>query len=224
MNNNPFFKQLLSEIANKANDGRMTDISWSTLNESRKVKKFIRKEAKKPTDIPEDPTDVPPTDVPPPQEPANKPTAPQKSAPPQEPTEPQQPEQSAEPEQSASEEDVDQAQADTVAKNAELEKAKAEKEKAEQEIEKNSYIKLVSVPGVHFLLGKLLDHAFKTDSIDSLAGELVQKLKIQTPEDLQAFTEEVSPFKVIPGMGELLTSMKTMATKTPPEAPSDTAQ
>jgi hypothetical protein len=74
-------------------------------------------------------------------------------------------------------------------------------------------VKLGSTGGVHYLLGKIVDHAFKTNSIDSLASEMVQKLKIQTPEDMSVFAQDVAPFNVIPGMGELLASMKGMATK-----------
>ena len=116
-------------------------------------------------------------------------------------------------EEGAGAEDSEEAQADAAEAKAELEKAKAEKDQAEKEIKKHSYIKLGSGAGTQFLLGKILDHAFKTNTIDALAGEMVQKLKITTPEDMNAFSEETATYRVIPGMPELLSSMKTMATK-----------
>jgi len=48
----------------------------------------------------------------------------------------------------------------------------------------------------------------------------VQKLKIQTPEDLNAFGEDTASFRVLPGFPELLASMKTLATKQP-EVPAE---
>jgi hypothetical protein len=73
-------------------------------------------------------------------------------------------------------------------------------------------------------LGKILNHAFKTNTIDALAGEMSQKLKIQTPEDMALFSNDVAPYRVLPGMGELLTSMNTMVTKSDknPEADQET--
>jgi hypothetical protein len=111
--------------------------------------------------------------------------------------------------------DVAAAQADVAATKAELEKAKAEKDQAEQDIKKHSYVNLISSAGVHFLLGKLVDHAFKTNTIDSLASEMTGKLKIQTPDDFANFSEEMSPYRGIPGIAELLASMKDMAGKQP---------
>ena len=60
-----------------------------------------------------------------------------------------------------------------------------------------------------------------TCPIDELAGEMVQKLKIQTPEDMNAFGEDTSTFRVLPGFPELLSSMKTLATKQPEEETPD---
>lgn len=215
---NPFLQQIISSIATKANDGRMNDISWATLNEAKKSKKnIIKLEAAKKGEEPavEEPAAEEPKspEAAPAAAPAEPSTAPAE-APAKEPAPEETP---AAPDAGTDDSDVEQAQADAVAKKAELEKAKAEKDQAEQELKKNTYIKLNSQGGINFLLGKVLDHAFKTDSIDALAGELVQKLKIQTPEDLQAFSEELAPYKVLPGIGELLTSMKSMATKSKPE-------
>ena len=107
--------------------------------------------------------------------------------------------------------ETEKAQEDALKSKAELEKAKAEKNQAEKDIEKQSYVHLTSPGGVSFLLGKLIDHAFKTNTIDSLAGEMVQKLKIQTPEEFQLFSDEMVPYKNLPGVGDLLISMKSMA-------------
>jgi hypothetical protein len=120
-------------------------------------------------------------------------------------------------EEGGTEEDSEEAQSDAAEAKAELEKAKAEKDKAEKEIKKHSYIKLGSNSGTQFLISKILDHAFKTNTIDALAGEMVQKLKISTPQDISAFSEETASYRVIPGFPELLSSMKTMATKQPEE-------
>lgn len=232
MNNNPFLKQLISEIANKANEGRVdSNFGWGVLSEGKKKKKVVEADEKPAKKKLPEPTEEEPSQEPEAQEP-------------QQSEEPKGPdaggdlpdfgggekggdegglpdlgadkggEGEAAPEGEApSDEDVADAQADANEKKAELEKAKAEKDQAEQEIEKNSYVKLGSSGGVQYLLGKILDHAFKTNSIDALASEMVQKLRIQTPEDFQAFSEEVAPYKILPGIGELLGSMKTMATK-----------
>jgi hypothetical protein len=235
---NPFLKQIISQIADKTNDGRISDLSWGSLTEAKKKKKpLLRKEvAKKPVPAPEQ--EEPKDDAAPQGEESDDAGSglpdlgggeetggesgglPDLKGGKDQTSDDTSAENPQGDEGGDSEEDVNQAQADAVAKKAELEKAKAEKAQAEKEIEENSYVRLISSAGVHFLLGKLLDHAFKTDSIDALAGEMVQKLKIQTPDDLQAFSEEVAPFKTIPGIGELLTSMKTMASKTP-ETPTE---
>ncbi len=232
---NPFLKQLITEIANKSNEGRMMDISWTALNEAKK-KKGVKKEAvapkKKPAPAPEEAPEEP-ADAAPAEAPAEEPAAPEAAptdlpdlggAAPEAPADTG-PDLGAdaggeEPAPEASPEDAEDAQADASKAKAELEKAKAEKDKAEKEIKQQSYIKLGSNAGTQFLLGKLLGHAFKTNTIDALAGEMVQKLKIQTPEDLNAFGEDTAAFRVLPGFPELLASMKTLATKQP-ETPDD---
>lgn len=119
-------------------------------------------------------------------------------------------------------EDSEQAQADAAASKAELEKAKAEKDQAEKEIKKQSYVHLVSPTGVFFLLQKLVDHAFKTNTIDSLAAEMAQKLKIANQEDFSNFSEEMIPYKAIPGVAELLVSIRGMAASQPNPETDDT--
>lgn len=230
MNNkitNPFLKQLISGISQKATQGRITDIGWNVLEEAKKNKKVVKKSLKKEAigdkkkeepaaDAGDEKADgLPALDAAPEAEksaPEAGADAPEASA----------PDAGAEAPDAGSEEDADKAQADAAEAKAELEKAKAEKDQAEKEIKKHSYIKLGSGAGTQFLLGKILDHAFKTNTIDALAGEMVQKLKITTPEDMNAFSEETATYRVIPGMPELLSSMKTMATKQ--EQPEETPE
>lgn len=224
---NPFLKQMISEIASKTNVGRL-NISWDVIEEAKKKKKSIKKEAvdkKKPADDAGEEKDaggLPPLggqDEAPTNEPKAKQDGPEAGA------DAGAEDAGADPvaglgggeEGAGSKEDSEEAQADAAEAKAELEKAKAEKDQAEKEIKKHSYIKLGSGAGTQFLLGKILDHAFKTNTIDALAGEMVQKLKITTPEDINAFSEETASYRVIPGFPELLSSMKTMATKQPAE-------
>ena len=238
MNNkitNPFLKQMLAEISSKTTQGRIVDINWSVLNEAKKKKTLKKESAKRPPQ--EDPdTDVgnnpgqPPAGAEPfkspnsgGQEPGNADTTPDAGA--------EQPEREAPatapeaPEQQPAGDDAAQAQDDAVKAKAELERAKAEKDQAEDELKDQSYIKLGSHEGTNFLLGKILSHAFKTNTIDALAGEMVGKLKIDTPEDMSAFTEELAPFMVIPGMAQLVSSMKELATKqNPAQEPSGNEQ
>ena len=281
---NPFLKQLISGISQKATQGRITGVDWNVIEEAKKNKKVAKKtlkkesDEKKPSQQPEDryeweddpyhsrqfeKSDVswreydmkmnpesyrvkeadekkkPEDDLDSllgkggeetptggkDEEPTNEPKAKQDGkdagagAPPdggEEDTGADAPAGLGD-EEGAGAEDSEEAQADAAEAKAELEKAMAEKDQAEKEIKKHSYIKLGSNSGTQFLLGKILDHAFKTNTIDALAGEMVQKLKITTPEDINAFSEETASYRVIPGFPELLSSMKTMATKQPEE-------
>lgn len=210
--NNPYLKQLISEIASKTAQGRITGVSWGLIDEAKK-KKSLKKEAdEKKKDAPaEEPAgDLPPlggADETPKDAPADKTAEPKKDAAPDTGSEPVAPE--------AGPEDADKAKEDAVKAKAELEKAKAEKDQAEKEIKKQSYVSLGSSSGTQFLLGKVLDHAFKTNTIDALAGEMVEKLKITTPDDVDNFSEDVTTYMAIPGMPQLLSSMKTLASKQP---------
>jgi len=220
MNNkitNPFLKQLISGISQRATQGRITDIGWNVLEEAKKNKKVVKKTLKKEAD--EKKKEEPAADAGDEKEgglPALDAAAEAPDAPKADAKDTAAPDAGAEAPDSGSE-DAEEAQADAAEAKAELEKAKAEKDQAEKEIKKHSYIKLGSNSGTQFLLGKILDHAFKTNTIDALAGEMVQKLKIATPEDINAFSEETASYRVIPGFPELLSSMKTMATKQPEE-------
>jgi|694.fasta_scaffold22686_8 hypothetical protein len=239
MNNkitNPYLKQVLSEISSNANKYRLNDLSWETIYEARR-KKSVKKEQdekKKDASAEEPVADQTGGDLPPlggaDETPKNTSSSQQSPDAGAEPTD----QAAATPEagadagagedvggqEDASEEEAEQAKADAAKAKAELEKAKAEKEKAEKELKKHQYVKLSSSGGTQFLLGKIIDHAFKSNTIDALAAEMVDKLKIQTPEDMDAFSEDVVTYMIIPGMPELISSMKTLATKQP-EAPAE---
>lgn len=243
MNNkitNPFLKQMLTEIASNTGKGRMTDINWAVLNEAKKKKTLKKEVAKRPPQ--EDPTiggedenpaqpsqEVPPeaapdagNQIPPGGDAGGDAGLPDLGTEPGT-EDPLSDTPSDMPPSEPSVEDPEQAQADAEKAKADVEQAKAEKDQAEKELEDQSYIKLNSQSGTQFLLSKLLDHAFKTNTTDALAGEMVGKLKIDTPEDMSAFVEELAPFMVIPGMAQLVSSMKGLATKQNPaeEEPED---
>lgn len=221
---NPIFKQLLTEISSKASTGRI-DLSWGKLAESKRTLKTELKNEN--PDLDKEPDEDPQNPAPDGAEPAAgkastdggstpapsgvpaKAQAPSQEAPGQEAPQAQ----AAAPTSQAPGQEVDKAKEDATVAQAELEKAKAEKAQAEKELETQSYIHLVSPGGVSFLLGKLLDQAFKTNKIDALAAEIVQKLKIQGQEEFQLFSDEMIPFKNIPGAAELLTTMSGVVGK-----------
>lgn len=225
MNNkisNPFLKQLISEISNKTTQGRITDVAWGSLTEGKK-KKALKKEAA-PQPPEEEPApeeadkDAPPApkanvaglgDVPSTEQ-SDQSDLPAIDAQPQD----------AVPD-SGGEEEVDKAKEDAVKAKAELEKAKAEKDQAEKEIEQQSHVKLVSKAGVNFLLGKIIGSAVQTNSVDAFAAELVDKLKLETEEDYASFANEMAPFRIIPGIGGLLTAVKSLVGVTPPDQESN---
>jgi hypothetical protein len=236
MNNkitNPYLKQLLSEISNNANKNRLSDLSWEAIYEARKKKSVKKEQDEKPKDPADDllggedaQTQTGETPDEPKKDTGATDQTPAAGAEPADKA-------SAAPEaggdagadqalggEDAGEEETEKAKADAAKAKAELEKAKAEKEAAEKEIKKHKYVKLSSSGGTQFLLGKIIDHAFKTNTIDALAAEMVDKLKVQTPEDMDAFSEDVVTYMTIPGMPELISSMKTLATKQP-EAPAE---
>lgn len=228
MNNkisNPFLKQLISEIAVNANKGRL-DLNWQVIEEAKKKKKVKEADEKKTENPATDAggdlpplkgADETPKDAPT-KEPAPKAEEPKKDAAPETGAADATPKDS-----DASQEDSNKAKADAAKAKAELAKAQAEKNQAEKEIKKQSYVTLGSSSGTQFLLGKVLDHAFKTNTIDALAGEMVEKLKITTPEDINNFSSDVVTYMAIPGMPELLSSMKTLATKEPETTEEPTA-
>lgn len=223
--NNPALKQIIANIASNSSTGR-SQLSWGVLAEARK-KKSVKEGNMAPKKAKPDNTEDRPADEIPADDVGPAGTEPQKGNPDLGPGSEKAPElppskdgeaapiDSGTGPEEPSTEDAGEAEADATKAKAELEKAKAEKDQAEKDIKKHSYVNLVSNAGVHFLLGKLVDHAFKTNTIDSLATDMTGKLKIQTPEDFSNFSEEIAPFKGIPGVAELLASMKGMASKQP---------
>lgn len=225
MNNkitNPYLKQLISEISDKTVKGRIVDVSWKVIEESKKRGKLKKEADAKSKNIstdkekaskdgtsplPQNPPakdtkvaglgDVPSTEQ------SAKTDLPSLDSAPQDPAAEKPSEKG--PEGAA---DVEKAKADATKAKAELEKAKAEKDQAEKEIEQQSHVKLTSKAGVNFLLRKIIGDALKTNSIDAFAAELVDKLKLKDENDYALFVNEMAPFRIIPGIGELLASMK----------------
>lgn len=204
---NPFLKKLISEIASNANSSRI-DLSWEVIEEAKKKKK-LRKEAGEQPAAGGDVDSLlgganatqPPAGQAQPAAQNQAGAAPQANA-----------AAGAAPE-GGDEDSADKAKEDAAKAKAELEKAKAEQAKAEEEIKDHQYVKLSSSGGTQFLLDKVLDQAFKTNTIDALAGEMVNKLKIETPEDMENFSEDMVTYMTIPGMPDLISSMKTLADK-----------
>lgn len=232
MNNkitNPLLKELISEIAGKANQGRITGISWSVIEEAKKKKKkkTLKKEAdakkeKDPIDALIDGGDAPEAEkgAPDAATDGSQPVADQspKADAPTAPVANKDAEAGAkveDPTADSGEEDADKVKADAAKKKAELEKAKAEKDQAEKELEQQSYVKLKSSGGLQFMLNKIVGNAFKTNTLDSLASEMAQKLKITTPEDAASFEKEMALYKNVPGMVDLLSSIKAIAVEKP---------
>lgn len=222
MNNkisNPFLKKLISEIAVNANKGRL-DLNWEVIEEAKKKKSV--KEAEEPKK--DEPSADAGGDLPPlggadetPKDAQAK--EPKKDAAPE--ANPADAVSKEVPTDAASEEDADQAKADAAKAKAELAKTQAEKAQAEKEIKNQSYISIGSSSGTQFLLGKVLDQAFKTNTIDDLAKNMVDTLKIKTPDAMDSFSQDVVTYMAMPGMPELVSTMKTLANKNP-EKPEET--
>jgi len=215
--NNQYLKQLISEIASKTSEGRITSVSWGLIDEAKR-KKILKKEVdekKKDSAIEEPTKDSTAAEVP--NEEPKDTQAGAEDKPQLEPKKDATTDVNIEPaSQEVGAEDADKAKEDAAKAKAELEKAKVEKDQAEKEIKKHAYVKLSSSSGTEYLLGKVLDQAFKTNTIDALAGEMIEKLKIKTPEEMSQFSEDVVSYMTIPGMAQLLSSMKT-ATSNQPE-------
>jgi len=193
--NNPYLKQIITEISKHALTGRIylkevedTDKSADDVEEP--VASGEDKEA-------------------PAEEPSKEPDA-------AEPKADEKPEADAEPTDAdeSGDEDVeaeaDEEEEKALKAKADLEKAKAEKTAAEKELQKQSYIKLNTSSGVRYLLDKIVTPAFESNTIDALAGEMIEKLKIDDKEKYQKFSAEMGQYTNIPGVVNLLSSMKNM--------------
>jgi hypothetical protein len=235
MNNkitNPHLKKILSEISSNASKNRLSDLSWEAIYEARKKKGVKKEQDEKKNDPFGDilggggdtggKDENPKNNAAPQQTPAagagNQAAAAPEAGGDAGAGAPSGGEEGGGEEGGGDE--TEQAEADAAEAKAKLAKAQAEKEEAEKELKKNKYVKLSSSGGTQFLLGKIIDHAFKTNTIDALAAEMVDKLKIQTPDDMDEFSEDVVTYMTIPGMPELISSMKTLATKQP-ETPAE---
>ena len=233
-------QQIIKGIAAKSNVGRV-DLSWGSLNEAKKRKGKVREAAPAVPAPEEEPVDPPVPAGQPAPEAGAPPAAP---ATPEDPTAglpdiggeaptpdandtpdapaPDAPPAGDEPaggdtEPDATEDDVaaEKEKGDKV--NAELEKAKAETDQAKKELENNSYVKLNTPTGISYLLKKLVDRAVKTNTLDSLASDFSQKLKINEPGDFQTFSDDMIPYKNIPGVAEFLTKVQSLASTKQPE-------
>jgi hypothetical protein len=209
---NPILQQILKEIGGHADQGR-SNLNWGVVSESRKHK--VREATPETDEKPEDTNDDLPANGAAPESAKPKPetqSTPIKGAPKATATpEDEVPASEDKAPNDADAEDAASAKEDAEKAKAELEKAKAEKDQAEQDIEQNAYVKLNSPSGVSFLLGKLVNHAFQTNTMDALASEFVNKLKITNPEDYQIFSDDMIPYKNIPGMVEFLDSVKSLS-------------
>lgn len=222
---NQVLKGIISEIASKTSSGRMT-LDWGIIYERGGVKKPAEDasaEDPKPEDTEINPEAVPDADA----EGALAGTdASEDGAPEGDATDADagvgddpmagldDASTKAEPDgENASEEEVSKDKEDIAKLNAEKAKASAEKEKAEQELEDESFIKLGSPSGVGFLLGKAVETAFNNNTIDTLANEFVQKLKITTQDDFNVFSEEMVQYNTVPGVANLLASMSNVISK-----------
>ncbi len=232
-------QQIIKGISAKSNIGRV-DISWGSLNEAKKKKGRVREAAPAPAAPDEEPVDPNAPPAPDVNAPAPAPTSPAPATPapeadpmaglpdlggdapapdaqlpdaPPEGDEP--PAVDAEPE--ATEDDVDAEKEKGEKVNAELEKAKAETDQAKKELENNAYVKLNTPTGISYLLKKIVDRAVKTNTLDSLASDFTQKLKISEPDDFKTFSDDMIPYKNIPGMAEFLEKVQSLATSKPSE-------
>lgn len=200
MNNkitNPLLKQLISEIANKANEGRF---GYNLVKEADAKKEDPLGDILGGEGGAEGEKQAAPAAAPKAQPSKDAATAPSADA-------------AAGDEAGA--EDPKELEADAAKKKAEVEKAKADLKKAEDELEQNAYIKLKSDSGVKYMIGKILGQAFKTNTVDALASEMAQKLKITTPSDADLFEKDMALYKSIPGMVELIAAVKDLATEEP---------
>lgn len=109
-----------------------------------------------------------------------------------------------------SEEEVEAEKEKATKAKAELEKAKAEKQAAEKEIEKQSYVRLNTSSGVRYMISKIIAPAFEGNTVDSLANDMIEKLNITDEERFKKFSSDVAQYTNIPGMVNLLSSMKNI--------------
>jgi len=191
---NPFLKQLISGISKKANEGRINDISWGTLSEA---KTSIKTEAGEKGD-----TEDPLAGVEGEEGDAGK--DPLAGAEGDAGAEGEDPLAGAEGDAGAEGEDPDAIAADTVNKKAQIAANDSERKQTEKKLEKTKpYIELNSTNGVRFLLGKVLDQAFNTRTIDAFSKDMMTALNVKTKSDVSSFiTDHLQPFSTDKNLGK----------------------
>lgn len=220
MNNkisNPLLKNLISEIANKANQGRIKDLSWGAIYEAKKKKvanEATEKKLDEPTeDIPSDGDTGDTTSG----DKTSKKSLPPLGKSPQgvEKKSDTIAEPSDAPEGNVDQEDVEKAKQDATKAKAELEKSKAETSAAEKELKKHGYIRLASQGGITFLLKKLVTPAAMSNTLDALVPEMMEGLHIKTKKDVDAFKADSALHMTVEGMSDLIEKMESLAEKAP---------
>lgn len=213
MNNkkfNPVLRQIISEITNNAKTGRL-NLDWRLLNE-----------AEKPAD---DPLAVDAAAAPEaaPQAVAAPAAGAQAGAAPA--AAPQAGAAPAAGAQAGAAPAADPAAAGTGDAEAEkIKKAADEKgdevKKAKEELEKKSYVKLNSNAGVKYLLDKVVGDAFKSNTIDDLAHDMANKLKIVTKSDVEVFEKDagLGKWNTVKGMPDLINTLKEIAVEDPEDS------
>jgi hypothetical protein len=106
--------------------------------------------------------------------------------------------------------DAIQAQADAAKAEADAEKAKADKAQAEKEVTEEGHVKLASIPGISFLLSKVLAPALRENTIDALAQGFVDGLKIDDAQKMENFKQETALFRKVKGFQQLIDSMSSL--------------
>lgn len=217
----PYLKQILTEIAQHANAGRLQADGKALLAEGkfRPTKKSLCERALGEADKPEEDTgddlnaalddlkgapedagaDAPaPKGPPPAKKGAPAPAAPAPAAP------------EASAEAAEKEAQAKQAQADAASAEADVEKAKADTAQAEKDVVEQGHIKLGSVPGISFLISNVIAPALRENTIDGLAQKFVDGLKIDDAQKMEVFKQETTLFRKIKGFQQLVDSMSTI--------------
>jgi len=220
---NPFLKQLISGISKKANEGRINDISWGTLSEA---KTSIKTEAGEKGD-----TEDPLAGVEGEEGDAGK--DPLAGAEGDAGAEGEDPLAGAEGDAGAESdagaegeagEDPDAIAADTVNKKAQIAANDSERKQTDKKLEKTKpYIELNSTNGIRFLLGKVLDQAFSTRTIDAFSKDMMTALNVKTKSDVSSFvTDHLQPFRTDKNLGKSIDELiKKMTADAKPDQETD---
>ena len=101
-------------------------------------------------------------------------------------------------------EDPDAIAAKTAQTNAQRAANSAELNQAKKKLETTKpYIELNSTNGIRFLLGKVLDQAFNTRTIDAFSKDMMTALNVKTKSDVSSFiTDHLQPFSTDKNLGK----------------------